>query len=441
MESKNIKIVDEHGIDRIANIVCSIDVDGSDYVIYWIERDNNNDNLFISKILKNNDGTSTMMNIEDSMEKSNLSEIVKELVTTAVKDNEHDYLNADNISLKNGKNIKISNVLFNKEQNINVQKTYITTVEKAATKVTEKYYHVEKKPEVVMEAAPVVETQAPEVKPIEMPSLEEVTQTVPELEKISPEVPVLEVPFQNENPAPAPIPEIPNDVVETVVEPVMPEVMPVTPEIAPESTPEVVVPVEPVVPSVAPEIVQPMVEEPNIEARMNIIGANPAPQPVPEPEVVPVAVPSVPVTPEPVVSQVAPAPVTPEPAVVAPVVPEQATPVAPTPEVPSTNSPQPELFFDGSKETNLAGVFEGNSDDTQPIVTAPEVASIREFGQDEPVIPLVNDVTPAVQEQPKTLTKSPGFANNKFFLVIALTFFLASCVFLGYEVFKYIQMR
>lgn len=434
MESKNIKIVDEHGIDRIANIVCSIDVDGSDYVIYWIERDNNNDNLFISKILKNNDGTSTMMNIEDSMEKSNLSEIVKELVTTAVKDNEHDYLNADNISLKNGKNIKISNVLFNKEQNINVQKTYITTVEKAATKVTEKYFHVEKKPEVVTEAAPVVETHAPEVKPIEMPSLEEVTQTVPELEKISPEVPVLEVPFQNENPAPAPIPEIPNDVVETVVEPVMPEVMPVTPEIAPVSTPEVVVPVEPVVPSVAPEIVQPMVEEPNIEARMNIIGANPAPQPVPESQVAPV--PEVAVNPEPVVTPVVPIP----PVAATPVMPEAV--VAPAaPEVPSTNSPQPELFFDGSKETNLAGVFEGNSDDTQPIVAAPEVASIREFGQDEPVIPLVNDVTPAVQEQPKTLTKSPGFANNKFFLVIALTFFLASCVFLGYEVFKYVQMR
>ena len=434
MESKNIKIVDEHGIDRIANIVCSIDVDGSDYVIYWIERDNNNDNLFISKILKNNDGTSTMMNIEDSMEKSNLSEIVKELVTTAVKDNEHDYLNADNISLKNGKNIKISNVLFNKEQNINVQKTYITTVEKAATKVTEKYYHVEKKPEVVMEAAPVVETPAPEVKPIEMPSLEEVTQTVPELEKISPEVPVLEVPFQNENPAPAPIPEIPNDVVETVVEPVMPEVMPVTPEIAPVSTPEVVVPVAPVVPSVAPEIVQPMVEEPNIEARMNIIGANPALQPIPEPEVAPV--PEVAVNPEPVVTPVVPIP----PVAATPVMPEAV--VAPAaPEVSSTNSPQTKLFFDGSKETNLAGVFEGNSDDTQPIVAAPEVASIREFGQDEPVIPLVNDVTPAVQEQPKTLTKSPGFANNKFFLVIALTFFLASCVFLGYEVFKYVQMR
>ena len=39
MESKNIKIVDEHGIDRTANVICSIDVSGSDYIVYAIERD------------------------------------------------------------------------------------------------------------------------------------------------------------------------------------------------------------------------------------------------------------------------------------------------------------------------------------------------------------------------------------------------------------------
>ena len=33
-----------------------------------------------------------------------------------------------------------------------------------------------------------------------------------------------------------------------------------------------------------------------------------------------------------------------------------------------------------------------------------------------------------------------GFANNKFFMVIAIMFFVASCVFLGYEVFNYFQV-
>ena len=63
MESKNIKIVDEHGIDRIADVVCPIDVMGSDYIVYVIERDNENDNVFVSKLIKNIDNTSNLMNI------------------------------------------------------------------------------------------------------------------------------------------------------------------------------------------------------------------------------------------------------------------------------------------------------------------------------------------------------------------------------------------
>ena len=416
MESKNIKIVDDHGIDRVANVICSIDVDGSDYVIYWIERDNDNDNLFVSKLLKNNDGTSTMMNIEDASEKSNLSDIVKEIITYAVK-NENDTIDTDVITLKNGKKIKVSNVLFNKEQNINVQKTYITTVEKTVTMVSEKYFHTDEKPVVTAEMAPLPteEEKVTEVENIEMPSLGEVSQPVSEVKE---EVPTLEVPVQLQE-----IPEV-QEVAspEKVIEPV-----PVVAVPEPEVQPEIVIPP---VPEVAPAIA-----EVNHEAKMNIIGANPSV--APEPQVVPPSpVVNQEPTPQPsetIIQPVAPV-VPPIPQVVASPVQEVVAPVPQAP-VAQTN----ELFFDGSKETNLAGVFDG--DDTKPVVATQTVAPIREFGQEEPVIPLVNDVQPAVQEQPKTLTRSPGFANNKFFMVIALAFFIASCVFLGYEVFKYFQMR
>ena len=62
MESKNVKVIDEHSIDRDAYVVCGINVDNIDYVLYSIERDGENDNLFISKIIKNIDGTSNMIN-------------------------------------------------------------------------------------------------------------------------------------------------------------------------------------------------------------------------------------------------------------------------------------------------------------------------------------------------------------------------------------------
>ena len=118
MESRNVKVIDEHGIDRTANVICGLALDAKDYVLYSIERDGDNDNLFVSKIIKNIDGTSNMVNIEDNMEKNKVNEAVKELITYSIK-NEADKTTGD-VTLADGENVKISSVLFNKEQNINV---------------------------------------------------------------------------------------------------------------------------------------------------------------------------------------------------------------------------------------------------------------------------------------------------------------------------------
>ena len=57
MNNKNIKVVDEHNIDRNANVMFGFDLEGSEYVSYWIERDIENSNIFISKVIKNIDGS------------------------------------------------------------------------------------------------------------------------------------------------------------------------------------------------------------------------------------------------------------------------------------------------------------------------------------------------------------------------------------------------
>ena len=406
MESKNIKIVDEHGIDRVANVVCSIDVDGSDYVIYWIERDNDNDNLFVSKLIKNNDGTSNMINIEDTMEKGNLNEIVKELITHSIND-DNDVLNSISVVLKNGKTIKVASVLFNKEQNINVQKTYITTVKKSVTKVSETYYHVQpildapvvEMPEIDATLPPAV-SENPVVEPI-VSSTPEVPEQVNVPVEAIPEVPVTPLPVVD-----TPTVEMPSVQETPVVEP--------TPV---PTIPEVTIPLEP---EVQPE---PIVETPvqNVDARINIIGASSAPV-----DSMP------PVTPDVVDKQ----PVINEPPVMS--IPEQPVMATPEPNPASLNTTSNELFFDGSKETNLTDVFGGNTS-AQSNLNVNTVEPIREFGQDEPVAPVVNDVQP-VDPDVKT-SGSAGFANNKFFMVIAIAFFIAACVFLGYEVFKYFQIK
>ena len=178
MESKNVKVIDEHNIDRDANIVCAFNVDSNDYVLYWIERDEENANLFVSKILKNNDGTYNMSNIEDASEKSKIGDVVKGMVTLAIKNENENEKASSKVSLEDGKEIDLSNVRFNKEQNINVAKTYVTTVKKTVAKVSNDFFDVPVKEEKTEEplfndifVAPPVE----EIKS-EMPSIDNDTE-------------------------------------------------------------------------------------------------------------------------------------------------------------------------------------------------------------------------------------------------------------------------
>ena len=97
-------------------------------------------------------------------------------------------------------------------------------------------------------------------------------------------------------------------------------------------------------------------------------------------------------------------------------------------------------MFDGTQETNLNQALDEVSDEKTLQTQEEGVQSLREFGVDGPVpAPTVAPEAP-VADAPKVLTRSKGFANNKFFMVIAIAFFVAACVFLGYEVFRYFQL-
>ena len=400
MESKNVKVIDEHGIDRNANIICAFDLAGSDYVVYWIERDTENDNIFVSKVIKNLDGTSNMLNIDDSMEKEKISEVVRELVKYAVG-TEADKLAGDSFTLPSGKGIKINSVLFNKEQSINVQRTYITTVKKSVTKVSEDFYKINLKNEVQEEdVKPVIE-----VHPVASTVVDPIAVTTPEpiVESVVPEV----------------APVLPVEEVTSIVEPV---VAPVVSESATTLTAEESK-VEPV--EVAPVLpVKPVSELQTEEVVVPVVSEVAPVLPVEEvkEEAISVVEPVIP----PVVSETVTTPTVEEPKV---------EPV----EVATSNT----LVFDGSKESNLNKALGEVSVDVPSVA---DIAPVREFGVEEEV-KIIPEMAPTVQPEPvvkedaKVLTKKMGFANNKFFMAIAIVFFMASCVFLGYEVFQFFQLR
>ena len=102
-----------------------------------------------------------------------------------------------------------------------------------------------------------------------------------------------------------------------------------------------------------------------------------------------------------------------------------------------------ELVFDASKEVNLNEALGEISSDK--VVVSNDISSIREFGQDAPVVnntPQVvsNSSDEMINNDVKILSrKRAGFANKKFFVVIAILFFVSACVFMGYEAFRYFQ--
>ena len=379
MNNKIVKTVDEHNIDRDANVMFAFDLDGSEYVAYRISRDEEQDNLFVSKVLKNLDGTFNMIDVDDSTEKSKLNSIVMSLVESSVKSSANK-LPSDTLSLSDGNLIKFISVIFNKEQKIEVRKTYVTTVKKEVSRVAEKYYDIV----VVKEEPKVVEDIYPTVTPVVDAVVSgPVIEPAPVVQPVVVESPVLTVP----------VVETPK-VEQQVTTPVSPVVEVVTP----------IVSEQPVIPVVEPATVS----QPSVSVSA----------PVSE---VTVSVPNTTV-------------VQPTPTVV---IPEPVPTVLPS-------EPQP-LVFDASKEINLnAALGEVASAETIPVEN---IAPVREFGVDAPTQTTVNPqpvVAPVVQPEtvvvPKKLTKKAGFANSKFFMLVAIAFFLASCIFLGYEVFNYFQI-
>ena len=101
------------------------------------------------------------------------------------------------------------------------------------------------------------------------------------------------------------------------------------------------------------------------------------------------------------------------------------------------------LVFDASKEVNLNEALGEVSSDK--VVGANDISSIREFGQDAPVVNNTPQIVPnssneMTNSDVKVLSrKKAGFADKKFFVVIAILFFVSACVFMGYEAFRYFQ--
>lgn len=79
MSNKTIKLVDEHNINREAKVITMIEYEGTEYVVYSIDRDEENANIFVSKLVK--EGDYLLLNEIQSVDiKEKIDNVVKEMI-------------------------------------------------------------------------------------------------------------------------------------------------------------------------------------------------------------------------------------------------------------------------------------------------------------------------------------------------------------------------
>ncbi len=76
----DFKITDEKNVERDATLLTVIEVDEKEYVIYSIDRDEENVNIFVSELKKDSNGNDIIVDIEDENEKIKLNEIVRNII-------------------------------------------------------------------------------------------------------------------------------------------------------------------------------------------------------------------------------------------------------------------------------------------------------------------------------------------------------------------------
>ena len=73
-------IIDEFGNEREADIVTILEVKGKEYVVYSLDTDEENCDILVSRLVKNNDGTAHAEDINDEEERSEIHNIVNNIM-------------------------------------------------------------------------------------------------------------------------------------------------------------------------------------------------------------------------------------------------------------------------------------------------------------------------------------------------------------------------
>ena len=82
-EKETFIMIDENGNEKEAEIITIIEIDNKEYVIYAVNKNEERDNIFASRIIKDENGNDVIKSIENQEEKNKVFEIIKELLSNS----------------------------------------------------------------------------------------------------------------------------------------------------------------------------------------------------------------------------------------------------------------------------------------------------------------------------------------------------------------------
>ena len=81
MEEQDIfEMQDENGVMREARIIDKIEINGQDYLIYALSINEEEDGIYVSKVINNVNGEEEIVNIQDDNERDIVINTVREVI-------------------------------------------------------------------------------------------------------------------------------------------------------------------------------------------------------------------------------------------------------------------------------------------------------------------------------------------------------------------------
>lgn len=73
-------VIDENNVERVANVITVVEIEGIEYIVYSIDTDSENCDVLVSRLVKNSDGSDSILDVEDENESVKVKAIVKEIL-------------------------------------------------------------------------------------------------------------------------------------------------------------------------------------------------------------------------------------------------------------------------------------------------------------------------------------------------------------------------